>query len=149
VRRAQRAQALVWLAVAVPMFLAIAGLAIDGALLLTARRQLQSVADGAARAGATQLNQELLRGSGGSTVELDPPTAHAATLRYLQQYLGRDLPWTAQPETSVQVTRQRVQVAVQGGLRTAFLRLVDIDHVIVGATANADVQYGIRGPGGR
>ena len=48
-RRRSAAQALVWLTLALPLFVSIAGLAIDGGVLLASRRQLQSVADGAAR----------------------------------------------------------------------------------------------------
>jgi hypothetical protein len=131
------------------MFLAIAGLSIDGALLLAARRQVQSVADGAARAGATRLDQQLLRGSGGSAVRLDPVEARAVALDYVTQYLSRDLPWERLPTLDVQVSERRVHVVVEGGLRTAFLRIVQIDHVSVGAAAFADVQSGIRSPSDR
>ena len=60
------AQALVWFTLALPLFMSIAGLAIDGGALLASRRQMQSVADGAARAGATRLDVNRLRGSGGT-----------------------------------------------------------------------------------
>jgi hypothetical protein len=40
-------------------------------------------------------------------------------------------------------------VLIQGTLRTAFLRVVNIDHVPVEASAFADLQYGIHaGSGG-
>jgi uncharacterized membrane protein len=51
------AQALIWFTLMLPLFVSMAGLAIDGGVLLASRRQLQSVADGAARAGATRLDQ--------------------------------------------------------------------------------------------
>jgi hypothetical protein len=147
--RSTRAQALVWLAVALPVFIAIAGLAIDGALLLTARRQVQSVADGAARAGAMQLDQELLRGSGGNHVRLDVGAARATALGYLGEHLNQELPWATPPRAEVRASQQRVHVEVEGGLRTAFLRVVQIERVSVGATSFADVQFGIRDPSGR
>jgi hypothetical protein len=147
--RSTRAQALVWMAVTLPVFIAITGLAIDGALLLTARRQVQSVADGAARAGAMQLDQELLRGSGGSHVQLDVGAARATARDYLGQHLDQELPWVTPPRADVRASQQRVHVEVEGGLRTAFLRVVQIEWVSVGATSFADVQFGIRGPGGR
>jgi Flp pilus assembly protein TadG len=146
---ALRAQALVWLTVTLPIFVAMAGLSIDGALLLMTRRQLQSAVDGAARAGATQLDQELLRGSAGGHVQLDTAAARKATLEYLGNHLGRELPWATAPRAEVKVTQQRVHVAVQGVVHTAFLRVVQVERVPVGATAFADVQFGIRGPGGR
>src|SRR5262249_30723304 len=66
------AQALVWLTLAVPLFVSVAGLAVDGGVLLEERRELQSVVDGAARAGATQLDMPRLRASGGADVQLNP-----------------------------------------------------------------------------
>jgi uncharacterized membrane protein len=145
-RDAQRAQALVFLAVALPIFMAMAGLAIDGALLLAARRELQSEVDGAARAGAARIDMDVLRASGGTTVQLDLALAHAAGVAYLDQALSRGLAWHAPPAARVEVSRTRVRVEVEGQFQTAFLRIVGLDRVPVGATANADVQFGIHGP---
>src|SRR5258708_21507907 len=143
------AQALVWFTLALPMFVSIAGLAIDGGVLLASRRQLQSVADGAARAGATRLDLGRLRGSGGADVQLDPTRARDATWSYLDDRLARELDWQAVPTAHVDVAARRVHVAIQGSLRTAFLRVVHIDSVPVEASAYADVQYGIHaGDGG-
>src|SRR5207237_2876094 len=100
-RRRSAAQALVWLTLALPLFVSIAGLAIDGGVLLTARRQLQSVADGAARAGATRLDLDRLRASGGADVQLDQSLATAAAVAYLDERLARDLPWQSSPATHV------------------------------------------------
>jgi Flp pilus assembly protein TadG len=146
-RSVQRAQALVFLAAALPVFVAMAGLAIDGALLLAARRELQSLVDGAARAGATRLDTEHLRSDGGPEVRLDPARARAAAASYLEQSLNRDLAWESPPATRVDISRTRVRVAVEGSMRTAFLRVVGVDRVPVAAAADADVQYGIRRPG--
>ena len=55
------AQALLWMTVAIPLFLTMGGLAIDGGAVLDSRRDLQSLADGAARAGATRLDMDRLR----------------------------------------------------------------------------------------
>jgi hypothetical protein len=146
-RSATRAQAFVYLALTLPVFVAMVGLAIDGALLLTARRELQSVVDGAARAGATRLDMASLRGGGGGEVKLDPLAARTASMGYLEQQLASDIAWQAPPNARVEVGRVRVRVAVEGELRTAFLRVVGVDRVPVAAAADADVQYGIRGPG--
>src|SRR5438128_10070246 len=121
------AQALVWFTVALPLFMSIAGLAIDGGVLLTARRQLQSVADGAARAGATRLDLDRLRASGGADVQLDQTLATDVAVAYLEERLARDLPWQAAPATHVDAGPRRVHVFIQGMLRTAFLRIVHID----------------------
>jgi uncharacterized membrane protein len=144
--RVQRGQVLVFLAVALPIFMAMAGLAIDGALLLAARRELQSVVDGAARAGATRLDMELLRASGGTDVQLDRTRAEQASLSYLEQSLAHDLGWQASPVAHSVASSTRVHVVLEGRLRTAFLRIVGLNDVLVGASADADVQYGIRGP---
>jgi Flp pilus assembly protein TadG len=142
------AQALVWFTMALPMFLAVAGLAIDAGMLLASRRQLQSVADGAARAGATRLDVQKLRASGGGDVELDPQLAVAAASSYLEQRVARDLVWQASPTIRIDAAPRRVHVVIQGTLRTAFLRVVQIESVPVEATAFADVQFGIRDGGG-
>src|SRR5437763_12744173 len=104
------AQALVFLTLALPMFISVAGLAIDGALLLSSRRELQSVADGAARAGATRLDMERLRVSGGSDVELDPVLATTAAHGYLQDADAQlKMGLQAAPDTRVEVSGRRVQ----------------------------------------
>src|SRR6266851_646664 len=105
------AQALVWFTLALPMFVSIAGLAIDGGVLLTSRRQLQSVADGAARAGATRLDTGRLRDSGGADIQLDPALATAATRAYVNAaLLGNTLAWQAPPDAQIQVGARRVNV---------------------------------------
>jgi Flp pilus assembly protein TadG len=148
-RRRFAAQALVWLTLILPLFVSIAGLAIDGGVLLASRRQLQSVADGAARAGATRLDLDRLRASGGTDIQLDPALARDAASTYLAERLERELAWQAAPTAHVDVSTRRVHVLVQGTLRTAFLRVVHIDSVAVEAGAFADLQYGIHaGAGG-
>jgi len=102
----------------------------------------------APRAGATQLDHELLRGSAGSQVQLEPAAARSAALGYLGEHVGRELPWVTPPVWKVDVTRQRVHVVVEGGLRTAFMRVVRVESVPVAASSFADVQYGIREPSG-
>jgi Flp pilus assembly protein TadG len=138
------AQALVWFTLALPMFVSIAGLAIDGGVLLTSRRELQSVADGAARAGATRLDMDRLRASGGADVQLDQGVARAAARAYADEQLGQELAWQSPPTSLIEVDSRRVHVAIQGTLRTAFLRVVHIDGVPVSASAFADVEFGIR-----
>jgi Flp pilus assembly protein TadG len=146
--RRSNGQALVWFTLALPLFLSIAGLAIDGGVLLASRRQLQSVADGAARAGATRLDLDRLRGSGGADVQLDPTLARDATWSYLDERLAREVDWTALPTAQVDVGVRRVHVVIQGTLHTAFLRVVHIDSVPVTASAFADLEYGIHSSGG-
>jgi Flp pilus assembly protein TadG len=147
-RRRFAAQALVWFTMTLPLFLSITGLAIDGGVLLASRRQLQSVADGAARAGATRLDLNRLRGSGGAEVQLDQALAREAASAYLGERLSRELTWQASPTAQVEVGTRHVRVLIQGTLRTAFLRVVHIDSVAVEASAAAEVQYGIHAASG-
>jgi uncharacterized membrane protein len=148
IRHRFAAQALVWLTLTLPLFISIAGLAIDGGVLLASRRQLQSVADGAARAGATRLDLDRLRGSGGADVQLDQAQAVEAASTYLGERLAHELGWQASPHTHVEAGPRRVHAHIEGTLRTAFLRVVNIDNVAVEASAYADLQYGIRAGGG-
>jgi uncharacterized membrane protein len=150
VRSRAAAQALLWLALALPMFVSIAGLAIDGAVLLSTRRELQSVADGAARAGATRLDMARLRASGGSDVQLDPSLAGEAARGYVQDaLLSAPAMRRTAPDLYVDVTARRVHVLVRASVPTAFLRIAHIDSAPVEASAYADVQYGIHdGAGG-
>lgn len=143
------AQALVWLTLAVPLCVSVAGLAIDGGILLEERRELQSVVDASARAGATQLDMPRLRASGGSDLQLDPALARRAAVTYAGQALDSGAqPWRTAPDVQVQVDARRVHVMVQARLPTAFLRILAIDDVPVEASAVADVQFGIHDGGG-
>jgi Putative Flp pilus-assembly TadE/G-like len=145
-RTRNSAQALVFVAIALPMFVAMTGLAIDGAVLLAQRRELQSAVDGAARAGATRVDMELLRASGGSDVQLDQRRARVAAETYLDQTVARGERWRTPPQWHVDATPARVRVVVEGRLPTAFLGVVGVHDVLVGATADASVRYGIREP---
>ena len=142
-------QALLWLTLAIPLFMSLAGLAIDGGLLLDSRRDLQSIADGAARAGATRLDMDRLRASGGADVQLDPALAERAARMYLDQSLvKRAHAWVTPPETQIQAGARRVHVYVHASIHTAFLRILFIDNVPVEASAFADVQFGIHNGAG-
>jgi hypothetical protein len=143
-------QALLWLTVAIPLFLTMGGLAIDGGALLDSRRDLQSLADGAARAGATRVDMDRLRKSGGADVELDSVAATRAARTYVDQsLLGNAHLWDGLPDVQIEVGSRRVHVLVRAEVPTAFLRIAFIEAVPVEASAFADVQFGIHnGVGG-
>lgn len=133
---AQSGQAIVWVAVMMPFFLSVVGLAIDGGIVFSARRELQNVADSAARAGAMQIDQRVYRDSSGATIALDASAARQVAAEYLAgQGSGLAAMVTAEP--------QRVVVQVSREVPTGFLRLVGIDTVRISATALADVRFGI------
>jgi len=146
----QRAQALVWLTVLMPLLLGISGLAIDGAVVFTARRELQSVADGAARAAATRVDQVSLRQSGGDRMELvqgqGGDSAWAAANGYLDERAAVDSHWRTRLRWRIAVLGPRVDVAVDADVPTAFMRIVGYDSVSVGATSSANVRHGIGAP---
>jgi Flp pilus assembly protein TadG len=64
--------------------LAILGLVADGGLLFARHRELQAIADAAARAGAGQLDEATYRASSGRTAQLDPTQAREAAARHLR-----------------------------------------------------------------
>lgn len=146
--RRSAAQALAWFTLSVPLFVSTAGLAIDGGVLLTSRRELQSIADGAARAGATRVDMDRLRRSGGAEVQLDAVLAATAARAYLNDRLGHELTWRSAPESRIDVSSRRVSVLIQTSVPTAFLRVVHIDAVPLAASAFADIEFGIRDGGG-
>ena len=135
-RGRERGQAIVWVAVMLPFFLAIIGLANDGGIVFEQRREMQAVADGAARVGANQLNQAAYRADG--LVVLDPVAARVSAERYLAgQMSGLN--------GTVVADQRRVVVHVQRTVPTDFLRIVHIATVTIGATAVAEVRHGITG----
>src|SRR4051794_32487841 len=132
---AQRGQAIVWTAVMLPLFLAVVGLAIDGGLVFSARRELQNVADSAARAGAQQIDVQAYRQSRGRTVALDASAAGDVAAQYAaNQGVSADAGIEADP--------LRVQVLVSRDVQTSFLRLVGVGTVRIEASATAEVRHG-------
>lgn len=135
---AKSGQAIVWVAVMMPFFLSVVGLAIDGGIAFSARRELQNVADSAARAGAMQIDQRVYRDSSGATVVLDAVAARRVAAEYVAgQGSSLAAMITAEP--------RRVVVQVSREVPTGFLRLVGIDTVRISAVALADVRFGIDG----
>ncbi|WP_291990132.1 TadE/TadG family type IV pilus assembly protein [Luteitalea sp.] len=132
---AQRGQAIVWMAVMLPLFLAIVGLAADGGLVFSARRELQNVADSAARAGAQQIDVRAYRESRGRTVVLDQPSARRVARSAVGQNASRDI--------RIDVEPSRVQVGLSRDAPTSFLRLIGIGTVRVTAAATAEIRHGI------
>jgi Flp pilus assembly protein TadG len=126
-RSAQDGQAIVWAAVMLPLFLSVVGLTVDAGIVFDARRELQNVADSAARAGAMQVDQQAYRASSGSTVVLDQAAARRVA-------------------ATIAVEPQRVVVQASSEVPTSFLRLAGITSVRVSATAPAEVRYGIDRP---
>jgi len=133
---AQRGQAIVWTAVMLPLFIAIVGLAADGGLVFSARRELQNLADSSARAGAQQIDVLAYRESRGRTVVLDEHSARQVAADQARSQ-GRDL------DVWIDVEPSRTRVEVSRDVPTSFLRIVGIQTVRIGAAATAEVRHGI------
>lgn len=123
-----------------PLFLSIVGLAIDGGIVFSYRRELQNVADAAARAGAMQVDERVYRESAGATVALDVASAQQVAAQYLA---ARGAGFSG----TVAVDSRRVVVQVSRDVPTSFLRVVGISAVRVSATAPAEARSGIAGAG--
>lgn len=136
-RDAHSGQALLWVVIMLPLFLAIVGLAIDGGTLFAARRRAQNAADAAARAGAQQIDVSHYRASG--EIRLDQSQARYEARRYLAE-LGEG-------DASIDTTEQQLTVAVRRDVPLSFLKLVGVRDVSIGATAVAEPFYGIDGAG--
>ncbi len=132
----QPAQAVVWLAVMLPFLLSIVGVALDGALLLSARRDLQDVADAAARAGAAQIDLDQLRAD--SSVVLRPDAARQAAYAYaVYQGIVPD---------QISADASRVVVRVRRDVPTSFLRIVHVFSMPVEARSAARPRAGVARP---
>ncbi len=117
--------------------LAFVGLAVDGARLFTARRDLQNVADSAALAGASAIDEGHFRSTGGSEVRLDAGAARLAVERVLE---ASGLPPATQVDVSV--AADRVVVHLDRPVAMTFLRIVGDRAETIGATASAGPQTG-------
>jgi uncharacterized membrane protein len=119
--------------------LAMMALVIDGGLLFVERRDLQAAADGAARAGAMAIDQDLLRETG--AVRLDPAVARTATERYLE---------AAGVGGTVRIDANRLSVSVhlEQERPTLMMGLLGLRTVDVTAHAVARPRVGIEEAGG-
>jgi uncharacterized membrane protein len=119
--------------------LAVAALVVDGGVLFAARRDLQGLADGAARAGAMAIDQGVLRETG--AVRLDPAAAQAAAGAYL----------TAagfQSDVRIDADMLVVTVDLEEIRPTLMMGLLGVRTVTVTAHAVASPRVGIEEPGG-
>lgn len=134
-------QAAVLVLVTLLGLLAVAGLVIDGGVLFTSRRSLQSLADGAARAGAMAVDERVLRDSEVGEVRLNPEAARFA----VEQYLA-----LADFAGGVELTAETgfVTVKVRSEAKPLLLSLVGVGSIATEAEATAYPRAGIEGSGG-
>ena len=135
--REERGQASVLLIGVLMIGLMFVGLAVDGARMFTSRRDLQNVADSAALAGASSLDEVQYRSSAGLEARLDPVAARRAVDDVLA---SSSLPASVRVE--VAVSNDRVNVRIARPVRPLFLGLVGIGPEQIGAHASASPQTG-------
>ena len=135
--REERGQASVLLIGVLMIGLMFVGLAVDGARMFTSRRDLQNVADSAALAGASSLDEAQYRSSAGLEARLDPVAARRAVDDVLA---SSSLPASVRVE--VAVSNDRVNVRIARPVRPLFLGLVGIGPEQIGAHASASPQTG-------
>ena len=119
--------------------LAMAALVIDGGLLFAERRDLQASADGAARAGAMAIDEDLLRETG--AVRLDSAAARTAAERYLD---GAGVEGTVRIDANM----LSVSVDLEQQRPTLMMGLLGLRTVDVTAHAIARPRVGIEEAGG-
>ncbi len=129
-----KGQALVLCAVLLPLFFSVIGLVVDAGMLFSHKRELQNIADSAARAGAMEVDVAVYRRSRGTRVVLDPERAEVAIERYLA---GREVSHTAI------VKADGVVVRVERQLRLSFLSLLGFGSVTIRGEAPAALRHGI------
>lgn len=115
------------------------GLVHDAGALFTARRELQNVADAAARAGADQLsvrNYRALEGQGSEAFGFDPWLADATARAYIAALSDRDRPYDATIDTGGRV----IAVTLRREVPTLLLRDGSLHRPVISATGIAEPQ---------
>lgn len=119
--------------------LAMAALVVDGGVLFAARRDLQGLADGAARAGAMAVDVEALRET--EKVRLAAADAEAAAYEYLRAVGYRGT-------SSVSADILSVTVHLSDARPTLMMGLLGVGSVQVEARGVAGPRTGIESPEG-
>jgi len=135
-RAGEDGQILVLTVVVALALLAILGLVADGGLVLARHRELQGVADAAARAGAAQLDEASYRASNGRTATLNPTQAQAAAGRYLRavRFSGR---------ANVTATPDQVTIGLSEVVRPIIFNSVGIGPIQLAVHTVARPRTGI------
>ena len=133
-----------FVAVLLPALLVLGGLAMDGGQLFVERRQVQALADAAARAGAAELDEVAARTQPTAPAMLEPDRAAKAAADFVAE---------VQPAAAIVVTEVdpghiRVQVT-SPPVKLTLLQLVPglQTTIRVQASGQAEPQTGITQPG--
>ncbi len=117
--------------------LGFGGLAVDGTRLFIARRDLQALADSAALAAASSLDEDHFRASAGDLVRLEPNSA-----RFAAAAVVVTSPWPPDGRGSVEVVGNRVTVHLERPVRLTFLGILGLGSQVIGANATASPAVG-------
>jgi Flp pilus assembly protein TadG len=114
----------------------ILGLVADGGFVLAHHRELQGVADAAARAGAAQLDETSYRASNGRTAALNPTQAQAAAGWYLRmvRFSG---------QANIAATPSQVRIELSEVVRPIIFSSVGIGPIRLAVHAVARPRTGI------
>ena len=126
--RDERGQITILVVGMVMIVFSVIGLTVDGTRAFLHRRTLQSAADAAALAGASELDRDRYYVSRGRAIQIDPDAARRAARRWLDL---RSLP----AEAGISASASRVTVTLRSEISTLFLRLVGVTRVPVAAEA--------------
>ena len=132
-----------FVAVLLPALLVLGGLAIDGGQLFVERREMQALADAAARAGAAELDEVAARVEPGAPAVLAPDKAATAAADFVAEVQ----PGAAIVVTEVDPMHIRVRVT-SPPVKLTLLQLVPgLQTIRVQASGQAEPQTGITEPG--
>ena len=134
-------QILVLTVVVALALLAILGLVADGGLILARHRELQGVADAAARTGAAQLDEASYRASNGRTAQLNPTKAQAVAGQYLQTVRFNG-------QARVAATPTQVTIGISAVVRPIIFSSVGIGPIRLAVRTVARPRTGIAQPQG-
>ncbi|MFC6019985.1 pilus assembly protein TadG-related protein [Plantactinospora solaniradicis] len=137
VHRDDRGQITPWTIVGVVIVLVLAGLVLDLGLGMSDKVRLLDVAQGAARAGAREIDLATYRATG--TVQLQPAQAAAAARTFAQQA-------NVEGQVTASASATTVTVTITGIRQTQLLHIVGITGLAVSATATATPLTGVTAP---
>lgn len=130
IRNDDRGQATLIILVWVLIVIALVGVVSDGGQALAQRRELQGLADGAARAGAAALNQDALVGA--NVAQIDPQQAQAAVAQYLSAAGFSGSP------PQVNVTPGGISVSLTQSYHPTFDQFIGIANVTLHASSSSE-----------
>lgn len=113
------------------------GLAVDGTRLFVARRDLQALADSAALAGASSIDESRFRATGGRDLVIEPAAA-----RFAAAAVVSGAGWPSDGVGRVDVLGDRVTVRLRRPVQLTLLGLAGLGPQEIGASATADPLSG-------